>query len=93
MGLTIPSFRQAVWMEYRKWEPFRNALDKSDRKKFDQIWEQTSLYNSAMSYCANPVRIYPILMSMVFHNYQRLTALERSIRRIENQLKSNDRQI
>lgn len=30
----------------------------------------TALYSFAMSYCANPVRIYPILMNMIFHNYQ-----------------------
>jgi hypothetical protein len=33
MGRTIPSFRIALEMEERRWKPFRNALDKSDRKK------------------------------------------------------------
>src|SRR5918911_3171361 len=84
MGRTIPSFRQAVWLEYRKWKPFRNALDKSDRKLFDEIWELTALYNSAMSYCANPIRIYLILMSMLLYNYQQLTALENSVKEIDN---------
>jgi hypothetical protein len=35
MGRTIPSFRIALAMEEREWKPFRNALDKSDRKKFE----------------------------------------------------------
>lgn len=34
MGITIPSFRFALEMEKEDWEPFRIALDKSDRKKF-----------------------------------------------------------
>jgi hypothetical protein len=34
MGRTIPSFRIAFVMEKEDWKPFRNALDKSDRKKF-----------------------------------------------------------
>jgi hypothetical protein len=37
MGRTIPSFRIALAMEEEEpeWKkPFRNALDKSDRKKF-----------------------------------------------------------
>jgi hypothetical protein len=34
MGRTIPSFRIALEMEKAVWRPFRNALDKSDRKKF-----------------------------------------------------------
>jgi hypothetical protein len=37
MGRTIPSFRIALEMEERRWKPFRNALDKSDRKKFDEM--------------------------------------------------------
>jgi hypothetical protein len=36
MGRTIPSFRIALAMEKEEWKPFRNALDKSDRKKFDE---------------------------------------------------------
>jgi hypothetical protein len=31
---TIPSFRIALGMEKEEWKPLRNALDKSDRKKF-----------------------------------------------------------
>jgi len=35
MGRTIPSFRIALAMdEKEEWKPFRNALDKSDRKEF-----------------------------------------------------------
>jgi len=38
MGRTIPSFGITLAMEEKeKWKPFRNALDKSDRKKFDEI--------------------------------------------------------
>jgi hypothetical protein len=35
MGGTIPPFRIAFVMEKEDWKPFRNALGKSDRKKFD----------------------------------------------------------
>jgi len=31
----MPSFRTALAMEKEEWKPFRNALSKSDRKKFD----------------------------------------------------------
>jgi hypothetical protein len=79
MGRTIPSFRQAVWLEYRKWKPFRQALDKSDRKLFDELWELTALYNSAMSYSAKPIRIHPILMSMLLHNFIQLKDMENEV--------------
>jgi hypothetical protein len=36
MGRTIPSYRIASEMEIWEWRPFRKALDKQDRKKFDE---------------------------------------------------------
>jgi len=47
MGRTIPSFRIASVMEEMEWKSFRNSLDKSDRKKFDQMFSLAHLYNSA----------------------------------------------
>jgi hypothetical protein len=36
-GRTIPSFRIALAMEEKEeWKPFRNALDKSERKMFSE---------------------------------------------------------
>ena len=90
MGRTIPSFRQAVADEYKEWKSFRRALDKKDRKLFDEMWDLTTLYNSAMSYAANPVRIRPILMSIIFHHYLQLQELEKSIAEIEGQQQKDD---
>jgi hypothetical protein len=44
MGRTMPSFRISLEMEERDWKPFRNALDKSDRKKFDEMFDIPRLY-------------------------------------------------
>jgi hypothetical protein len=38
MGRTIPSFRTVLEIEKEEWKPFRNALDKKDRKEFDEMW-------------------------------------------------------
>ncbi len=70
-------------MEYRKSKAFSSGLIKVRKKEVDQLWQLTSLYNSAMSYCANRVRIYLILMSMTVHNYQQLVSLEESTTKIE----------
>jgi hypothetical protein len=72
MGRTIPSFRLALEMEEREWMPFRNALDKKDRKKFDDMFDIPRLYTSACSYAVQPVRLYPILMSILLHCYKQL---------------------
>jgi len=37
MGRTIPSHRMASVEERKEWKGFRQALDKSDRKTFDEI--------------------------------------------------------
>jgi hypothetical protein len=51
------------------------------------MWEITALYSSAMSYAANPVRIYSILMSMLLYNYQQLISLEETITELESKIK------
>jgi hypothetical protein len=39
MGRTIPSFRMASAEERKEWKEFRKALDKSDRKAFDSMFD------------------------------------------------------
>jgi hypothetical protein len=51
MGRTIPSFRIALEMEKEEWKPFRNALDKSDRKKFDKMFDIPKLHISLLQRC------------------------------------------
>jgi hypothetical protein len=83
MGRTIPSFRIALEMERAEWKPFRNALDKSDRKKFDDMWDIPLWYISACSYSAQYVRLHPILMAILLHDYKDLTQCVSEVERIE----------
>jgi hypothetical protein len=83
MGRTVPSFRIALAMEQEDWKPFRNALDKSDRKKFDDMWDIPRLYTSACSYAVQPVRLYPILMSILLHHFKVLTECTKEVEHIE----------
>jgi hypothetical protein len=39
-----------------------NVLDRSDRKKFDKVFDIPRLHISACSYRTQPVRLYPIIM-------------------------------
>jgi hypothetical protein len=72
MGRTIPSFRLASIEEEREWKVFRNALDKSDRRIFDEMFSISHLYNSTCFYAANHIRVHPIFMSIIFHHYKKL---------------------
>jgi extradiol dioxygenase family protein len=47
MGRIIPSFRIVLEMEKEEWKHFRNALSKSNRKKFDEIFDIPRLYTAA----------------------------------------------
>jgi hypothetical protein len=58
---------------------FRNALDKSDRKIFDEMFSISHLYNSVCSYSANPIRIRPIFMSIILHHSKQLRKLSKEI--------------
>jgi hypothetical protein len=66
MGRTIPSFRiVALAMEKEEWKPFRNALDKRDKKEFDEMFDIPRWYISACSNSVHYVRLPPTLMSIL----------------------------
>jgi hypothetical protein len=75
MGRTMPSFRLALIEEEQEWKPFRNALDKKDRKEFDSMFADVRLYISACSYATRPVRAQPVFMALAFHHYKQLTKI------------------
>jgi hypothetical protein len=91
MGRTIPSFRIALAMEKEDWKPFRNALSKSDRKKFDEMFDIPRFYISACSYSVQYVRLHPILMSILFHHYKELTECIEQVEEIEARVNNKHR--
>ena len=42
------------------------------------------LYNSACMYAANPIRIQPIFMSIIFYHYQTLQELRQKVIELDN---------
>lgn len=72
MGRTIPSFRIAIDLEQKEWKSYQKYLNLEKRKLFREMFSIARLYNSACSYCSNPIRIYPILLSIIFHKYKSL---------------------
>ena len=76
MGRTVPSYRLASDREKRKWKVFREQLDKSERKIFDEMMSITRLYNVAGVGSCKPVLLHPILMSIIFEHYKQLKKIE-----------------
>jgi hypothetical protein len=75
MDRTIPSFRITLAMEKDYWKPFHKALNKKDRKKFDEMmFDPPRLYISqlALLYRTAHKALYSILMSILLHDYHKL---------------------
>lgn len=83
MGRTIPSFRIASKIEYGEWKNFRRAPSKEDRKLFGNIFSISVLYNSACVRCTNPIRIQPIIMSILFQHYKELSKISKELELIK----------
>jgi hypothetical protein len=66
--------------EESEWnEPFRNALDKSDRKMLDEMFDIPRFYISACSCAVQPVRLYPILMSILLYCFGQLVEFAKQV--------------
>jgi hypothetical protein len=80
MGRTVPSFRIVLAMKGKKeWKPFRSALDKSERKEFDDMWDIPRLYITACSNSVQIVPLHPIMISILFHHYKELMELKAQV--------------
>jgi hypothetical protein len=78
-------------MEERDWKLSRNALHKSDRKKFDEMWDIPKWYISACSNSLQYVRLHPILMSILLYDYKQLTECISEVGRIETKVNSSSK--
>ena len=63
-------------IEKKEWKVFREQLDKSERKTFDEMMSISRLYNVAGVSCCKPVLLHPILMSIVFEHYKQLEKIK-----------------
>src|SRR5215207_7093883 len=75
--------RIALEIEKAEWKPFRNALDKSERKEFDDMFDIPRLYLSACSNSVQLVSLHPIFMSILFHHYKELIQLISEVEQID----------
>jgi hypothetical protein len=90
-SLTIPkeniTAKKDSSIQLRK--PFRNALDKLERKEFDEMWDIPRLYISACSNSVQLVPLHPIIISILFQHYKELKECISEIYQIEDQVNSS----
>src|SRR5215203_5905883 len=82
-----------VAMEKAGWKPFRDALDKSERKDFDDMFDIPRLYLSACSNSVQLVPLHPIIMSILFHHYKELTEIISEVEQIETKVNNNKQRV
>jgi hypothetical protein len=70
-------------MEKKGWKPFRDALDKKEKKEFDEMWDNAKLYVSACSNSVQLVPLHPIIISILFHHYKELKECIAEVKEIE----------
>jgi hypothetical protein len=90
LGRTVPSFRIVIAQEKQEWKDFRNALDKSERKQFDEMWDIPRLYVSACSNSCQLVPLHPIIISILFHHYKELKECISEVEQIEGANRATD---
>ena len=90
MGRTIPSFRIVIAEEKKEWKPFRDALDKSERKLFDEMWDIPRLYVSACSNSCQLVPLQPIVISILFHHYKELLRCMREVKEMGAEINAKE---
>jgi hypothetical protein len=86
MGRTVPSFRIVIAEEKQEWKPFREALDKSQRKSFDEMWYIPRLYVSACSSSVQLVPLHPIFITILFHHHKELLECKREVEFLEHKI-------
>jgi hypothetical protein len=86
MGRTIPSFRIVLEMEKAEWKPYRNAIPKSEKEQFDEIFDILRLYLSACSNSVQLMPFHPVIISILFHHYKELLERKREVEFLEHKI-------
>jgi len=80
MGRTVPTFRQQIDEEARRWGKFRRALYREDQAYFDRVFQRVRLYTEAATYQCHAHPLEAILLAVAIDQEKRLEAVEGILR-------------
>jgi hypothetical protein len=70
------------------------SINQIEQEVFDDIlFDIPRLYTSACSYAVQPVRLYPIVMSILLYHFKQLTQCISEAERIEAKLNSKNKEL
>jgi len=87
VGRTVPSYRQALEGEVRRWKGFRKALRGKDVEAFDEMMKTCRIYASAAGMATRPVLAEAMFMSILVGQQKELMEIRKSLERLEKQLR------
>ena len=87
MGRTVPSYRQALEAEIRRWEGFRKALRGKDLEAFDNMMKACRIHASAAGMATRPVLTEAMFMSILLSQQKELMEIREDLERLEKQLR------
>ena len=87
MGRTVPSYRQALEAEIRRWEGFRKALRGKDLEAFDNMMKACRIHASAAGMATRPVLTEAMFMSILLSQQKELMEIRERLERLEKQLR------
>jgi hypothetical protein len=70
--------------------PLHNALDKSEKKSFDEMFDIPKLYISSCSNSVQLVQLHPIIISILFHHYKELLECIEELKEIEAKVNAKE---
>jgi len=87
VGRTVPSYRQALEGEVRRWKGFRKALRGKNVEAFDEMMKTCRIYASAAGMATRPVLAEAMFMSILVGQQKELMEIRKSLERLEKQLR------
>lgn len=87
MGRTIPTLRNAIEEEIKKWQGYKKALREREKQAFDRLIAKTKLHISALSYIANVDLFESMIFSILLEQECEIQELHRELEELRATLK------
>lgn len=86
VGRTVPTYREVLKEEKKKWKEFKNSLKEEEREVFERLLEDCELHVSAGSQVKSPNPFREMVMSMLLEQQKEIRFIKKKLDRLEKQL-------
>jgi hypothetical protein len=87
MGRTVPTLRNVVEVEIKKWREFRRALREREKQAFDRLMDKIRSHASAAGYMVNSNPFESMIFSILLEQEIEIQELRREIEELRARLK------